>query len=196
MKDENNIRTNFKNALALAYEVSSTNIALEYFATGTTSPAYTGRRRRNLLQVQNSNTGGIQTLSFTLNADIRSFSSIPLPTDSVAMTRLRMTYPNLVQYATTSSIVPANNGFSLFGFSLMWVIIGGASILLCLCVVFGGVCVAGGCCRSKEQWEPPEPEVEPLRRNSRYASQTPHEETQNYNGAVHREMYHPDYRRG
>jgi len=146
----NDVRTNFKLALALAHASNVANITLTYYATGTTAPVYTDRtRRRNMLQISIPNTRPLQTTSCTLDASIQSFASIPLPADGTTLAQLRITYPSLVQYTSLTPELSSGNGFSLFGLSIMWLaVIGGSTgLLFCIIVVFACSC------RRRDPWE-------------------------------------------
>jgi len=142
--DLNNVRSDFKQTLAVAHESRVANIALIYYATGTTAPVYTGRRRRrNLLQIAGQNIASIQAGSCTVEASINSFASIPLPADNIVLARLRIIYPNLLQYSDATALVPSQSGFSLFGLNILWLAVIGGSLVVCLCIVFVIACSCG-----------------------------------------------------
>jgi hypothetical protein len=146
----NDVRTNFKLALALAYASNIANITLTYYATGTTAPVYTDRtRRRNMLQISTPNMIPLQTKSCTLDASIQSFASMPLPADSTALAQLRSTYPNLVQYSSLTPALSSDNGFSLFGLNTLWLAVIGGCISFFLCIIAIFACS----CRRRDPWE-------------------------------------------
>jgi len=118
-------RTKFKTALADAFAVNTDNITMLYYAAGTPrAPLYAGRRRRVLLQ----ETTGEATI---IEATIRSFASIPLPSDATVHDLMKEDY-NIIQHENAST-VPSENGF-LLNLSLPWFIAVVVVSCLCFCV--------------------------------------------------------------
>jgi len=117
-------RNDFKTALADAFAVNTDNITMLYYAAGTTKPSYAGRRRRVLLQ----ETTGEATI---IEATIRSFASIPLPSDAAVRELMKEDY-DIIQHKNAST-VPSENGF-LLNLSLPWFIAVVVVSCLCFCV--------------------------------------------------------------
>jgi len=118
-------RNDFKTALADAFAVNTDNITMQYYAAGTITPSYAGRRRRVLLQ----ETTGEATI---IEATIRSFASIPLPSDADVSELMKKDYDDIIQHENAST-VPSTNGF-LLNLSLPWFIAVVVVSCLCFCV--------------------------------------------------------------